>query len=120
MQIEQVIDNILTRKEFKKMSNNQLVDFAMKSQENFISKQNALCNENKEINAKLHNIDMKIDQLNKENNLLRNRLSVVENASTFLAKSNHKNSEKIRNLEKDLHKMEQYFFFSINFNHTAI
>ena len=35
-----------------------------------MSKQNALSNENKEVNAKLHNIDMKTDQLNKENNLL--------------------------------------------------
>ena len=51
---------------------------------------------------------MKIGQLNKENNLLRRRLSVAENASTLLAKNHHKNSEKTINLERDLHKMEQY------------
>ena len=51
---------------------------------------------------------MKIDQLSKENNLLRSRFSVAENASTLLAKNHHKNSEKIINLERDLHKMEQY------------
>ena len=56
--------NILTRKQFEKMSNNQLIDFAINVQENLISKQNALSNENKEINAKLPNTDMKIDQLN--------------------------------------------------------
>ena len=62
--------NILTRKQYEKMSNNQFIDFSMKVQENLISKQNALSNENKEINAKLHNIGMKIDQQNEENDLL--------------------------------------------------
>ena len=75
---------VLTRKQLEKMSNNQLTDFAMKLQENVISKQNPLSNEEKEINAKLHNKDRKIDQLNKENNLLRNRLSAAENRSTLL------------------------------------
>ena len=42
----------------------------MKVQENLISKQNALSNENKQINSKLHNISKKIDQLNNGNNLL--------------------------------------------------
>ena len=53
------------------MSNNQLIDFTMKVQENIIYKQNALSNENEEIIAKLHNPDMKIDKLNRENNLLQ-------------------------------------------------
>ena len=53
------------------MSNNQLIDFTMKVQENIIYKQNALSNENEEIIAKLHNPDMKIDNLNRENNLLQ-------------------------------------------------
>ena len=39
--------NILTRKQLEKMPNNQLIDFAMKVQENLISKQNALSNETK-------------------------------------------------------------------------
>ena len=42
----------------------------MKVQENLLSKQNALSNENKEINAKLQNIEKEIDEPNKENNLL--------------------------------------------------
>ena len=62
--------NILTRKQLEKMSNIQLIDFAMKNQENLISKQNALLNENKQINAKLQNMDKKIDELHKETNLL--------------------------------------------------
>ena len=58
-----------------------------------MSKQNALSNENKEVNAKLHNIDMKTDQLNKGNNLLWSKLNIAENASTLPAKNHQKNSE---------------------------
>ena len=100
--------NILTTKQFEKMSSNQLIDFAMKVQENLISKQNTHSNENKKINAKLHNIDMNNDQLYKENNLLGSRLSIAENTPTILAKNYNKHIEKIINLETDLHKMEQY------------
>ena len=62
----------------------------MKVQENLISKQNPLSNENKEIHAKLHNVVMKIDQSKKENNLLRSRLSVTANISTLLSKNHHR------------------------------
>ena len=51
---------------------------------------------------------MKIDQLNTENDLSRRRLSVAENACTLFGENQHKNSEKIINLERDLHKTEQY------------
>ena len=44
--------NNLTRKQLEKMFNNQLIDFAIKVKENLISKQNALSDENKEINNK--------------------------------------------------------------------
>ena len=83
--------NILTRKQLEKMPNNQLIDFAVKVQGNLISKQNALLNENKEINAKLHNIDKKIDELNRENNLLQSRLSVAGNTSALPSRNHHKN-----------------------------
>ena len=83
--------NILTRKQLEKMPNNQLIDFAVKVQGNLISKQNAVLNENKEINAKLHNIDKKIDELNRENNLLQSRLSVAKNTSTLPSRNHHKN-----------------------------
>ena len=83
--------NILTRKQLEKMPNNQLIDFAVKVQGNLILKQNALLNENKEINAKLHNMDKKIDELNRENNLLQSRLSVARNTSTLPSRNHHKN-----------------------------
>ena len=38
--------NILTRKQLEKMSVTQLIDFTMKIQENMISEQNKLFNEN--------------------------------------------------------------------------
>ena len=58
------------------MSNNQLIDFEMKVQ-------NALFSKNKQINAQLQNIDMRINQLNKKNNLPRSRLSIAKSTSTF-------------------------------------
>lgn len=73
----------ITSKQLEKMSNNQLIDFAMKVQENSFSKQNALSSKNKQINAQLQNIDMKINQLNKKNNLSRSRLSIAKSTSTF-------------------------------------
>ena len=73
----------ITSKQLEKMSNNQLIDFAMKVQENSISKQNALSSKNKQINAQLKNIDMKINQLNKKNNLSRSRLRIAKSTSTF-------------------------------------
>ena len=84
------------------MFKNQLIDFAMKVTENVIWKQNALSNENVEINAKLHNIDITIDKMNKENNLLWSMLSVAENASSILAKNHHKHTKKMIDLERDL------------------
>ena len=62
----------------------------MKVEENLISKQNPLSNENKEMHVKLHNVVMKIGQPKKENNLLRSRLSVTANISTLLSKNHHR------------------------------
>ena len=93
--------NILTRKQLRKMSKNQLTDFAMKVQEKLISTVNALSNENKEINSQLHNIDIKTNQLKKENN-------IAENILILLSKNHIEHTEKIIDLEKNIHKMDQY------------
>ena len=53
--------NTLSKKQLEKMSNDQLIHFAMKVQEDIISKQNALSNKNKELNSELHHADIKID-----------------------------------------------------------
>lgn len=53
--------NTLSKKQLEKMSNDQLIDFAIKVQEDVISKQNALSNKNEELNSELHHVDIKID-----------------------------------------------------------
>ena len=93
--------NILTRKQLRKMSKNWLTDFAMKVQEKLISTVNALSNENKEINSQLHNRDIKTNQLKKENN-------IAENILILLSKNHIEHTEKIIDLEKNIHKMDQY------------
>ena len=51
--------NILTRKQLEKMTINQLIQFAMKLQNNMINKQTELINDNKEFREKLSIIDSK-------------------------------------------------------------
>ena len=55
--------NIWTRKQLKKMSNNQLIEFAMKLQNNVIKKQAELINNIKECREKLSIINSKFDEL---------------------------------------------------------
>ena len=62
--------NILTRKELKNMTNERLIDFAMKLQDNLISKQTELINDNKEFREKPNVIEVKFDYLKKENETL--------------------------------------------------
>ena len=54
-------NNILTRKQLEKMTNEQLIDFAMKLQDNLTSKQTQLINCNKEFREKLNIIEAKLD-----------------------------------------------------------
>ena len=53
--------NTLSKKQLQKMSNDQLIDFAIKVQEDIISKQNALSNKNEGLSSELHHVDIKID-----------------------------------------------------------
>ena len=55
--------NIWTRKQLKKMSNNQLIEIAMKLQNNVIKKQAELINNIKECREKLSIINSKFDEL---------------------------------------------------------
>ena len=54
--------NILTRRQLKKMTNDQLIEFAMKLQNNMINKQTELINNNKKFREKLSIIDSKSDE----------------------------------------------------------
>ena len=59
--------NILIRKLLEKMTNKQLIDFAMKLQEKLISKQTELINDSRKFREKLNLIEAKFDDLKKEN-----------------------------------------------------
>ena len=61
--MKMVGSNIWTRKQLKKMSNNQLIEFAMKLQNNVIKKQAELINNIKECREKLSIINSKFDEL---------------------------------------------------------
>ena len=55
--------NILSRKQFEKLTNDQLIECAMKLQNNMINKQTELANDEKEFREKLSIIDSKFDEL---------------------------------------------------------
>ena len=71
------------------MTNEQLIDFAMKLQDNLISKQAELINANKEFREELNLIKAKFDDLKKENETLQSKVMVAEKTSTTLS-TNHK------------------------------
>ena len=71
------------------MTNEQLIDFAMKLQDNLISKQAELINDNKEFREELNFIKAKFDDLKKENETLQSKIMVAEKTSTTLS-TNHK------------------------------
>ena len=71
------------------MTNEQLIDFAMKLQDNLISKQAELINDNKEFREELNLIKAKFDDLKKENETLQSKVMVAEKTSTTLS-TNHK------------------------------
>ena len=73
--------NILTKRQIEKMTNDQLIEFAMKLQNNMINKQTELINDNKEFRRKLSIIDSKFDELKKENEVLKSKVSVAEKIS---------------------------------------
>ena len=62
---------ILTRKLLEKMTNDQLIEFALKLQNNMINKQTELINNNREFREKQIIIDSKFDELKKENEVLK-------------------------------------------------
>ena len=55
--------NILTRKQFEKLTNDQLIKCAMTMQNNMINKQTELTNDEKEFREKLSITDSKFDEL---------------------------------------------------------
>ena len=70
--------NIFIRRQLEKMTNNQLIQSAMKPQNNMITKQTELINDNKKFREKLSVIGSKFDELKKENEVLKSNVTVVE------------------------------------------
>ena len=103
-----VNSNILTRKQLEKMSATQLIDFKMKIQENMIYSQNELFNENKKINEKLTHIQSIFDKLASDNDILQSKIIVAEKTSKTLQENLSSNNSRITDLERSLHKLEQY------------
>lgn len=60
------------------MSIDRLIEFDLKLQNNMITKQTELINDNKQSREKLSIIDSKLDELKKENKILKSKLSVAE------------------------------------------
>ena len=99
--------NILTRKRLEKMTNEQLIDFAVKLQDNLISKQTELINDNKEFREKLNLIEAKFDDLKKENETLQSKVMVAEKTSSALSISHKKLNEGVIEMERNMHRLEQ-------------
>ena len=106
--MKMVGSNILTRRQLKKMTNDQLIEFAMKLQNNMINKQTELINNNKKFREKLSIIDSKSDERKKENEVLKTKVLVAE--KTLLTISmNYKNiNEKVIEMERNMQRLEQY------------
>ena len=69
------------------MTNEQLIEFAMRLQNNMINKQTELINYNKEFREKLSIIGSKFDELKKENEVLKSKVSVAEKTSLTFSTS---------------------------------
>ena len=98
--------NILTRKQLEKMTN-ELIDFDMKLQDNLISKQTELINDNKEFQEKLNAIEAKFDNLEKETETLQSKVMIVEKTSTTLSMNHKELNNKIIEMERNMDRLKQ-------------
>ena len=79
----------------------------MKLQNNMINKQTELINDNKEFREKLSITDSIFDELEKENEVLRSKVSLKKTSLTL--STNYKNiNEKVIEMERNLHRLEQH------------
>ena len=69
--------NILTRKQLEKMTSAQLIGFAMKLQDNLITKQTELINNNRKFREKLNVLKDKFDNVKKENEILQSKVVIA-------------------------------------------
>ena len=80
----------------------------MKLQNNMINKQTEPTNDNNEFREKLSITDSIFDKLKKENEILRKKVSAVEETSLTLS-TNYKNiNEKVIEMDRNFHRLEQH------------
>ena len=91
--------NNLTRKQIEKATKNQLIQFALKLQNN-ITKQTELINDNNESREKPNIIDSNFDDVKKENEILKSKVSVVAKTLLNLSTNYKTMNEKYRNGEE--------------------
>ena len=90
------------------MTNDQLIEFTMKLQNDTINNQTELINNKKKFIEKLRIIDSKFDELKKENQVLKSKVSVAEK-TLLTVSTNYKNiNEKGIEMERNMHRLEQY------------
>ena len=100
--------NILTRRQLEKMTNDQLTEFTMKLQTNMINKQTELINNNKEFREKLSIIDSKFDELKKENEVLKSKVSIAEKTPLNLSTKYKNINDKLIEMKRNMDRLEQY------------
>ena len=84
------------------MTNEQLIDFVMKLQDNLISKQIELINDNKEFLEKLNLIEAKFDDLKKENETLQSKFMIAEKTLTIFSINHKKLKNRVIEMERDM------------------
>ena len=84
------------------MTNEQLIDFVMKLQDNLISKQTELINDNKEFLEKLNLIEAKFNDLKKENETLQSKFMIAEKTLTIFSINHKKLQNRVIEMERDM------------------
>ena len=98
--------NILTRKQIEKMTNEQLIDFAIKLQDNLITKQTELINDNKEFREKLNVIEVKYGDLKKQNETVQSKVMISEKILATLNMNHKRINDKIIEMERNMNRLE--------------
>ena len=90
------------------MTNEQLIDFAMKLQDNLTSKQTQLINCNKEFREKLNIIEAKLDDSKKWNETIQSKVIIAKKTSATLSTNHKKLNDRKIEMERNMHRLQQY------------
>ena len=99
---------ILTRGQFEKMSNENLIRSFLALQDNLLLQENDLSQQNRDMSKNLLEITSKIDSLVKKNEELTSQPTVAQNTSEVLQEAFNTMSSKLLELERKHHKLEQH------------